>query len=307
MALPTANRLDQIGDKKRLLRYWQTAHLEATGTDLEYMQFGADDLRPLIFLTSIEYPAAPPWGFCIDAANEGFGVYSIRRPGFGVSTPAPSLSDQARALAAFLEEAGLQDVVIVSTGSANPVAVRLALQSKRVAFFVFANCVFNRDVMGEFRPAWFGKLLSQTLESRAGARVSLGAIRQAGRQFGSSWFFQTCFQKSPGDVAFVKSHPREMAEAWEVSSVITPETYVQEIEPSLRGDTFLTDGLLKDLPALAVSGVETTDTWKAGFEQEAARLGIETAYLASGDVLAVYQSGMELLNLIRKRLPSNEA
>lgn len=297
-----ANRLDQIGDKKRVLRFWQTAKIGENGHNLEYMQFGADDLRPLVFLTSIEYPVAPPWGFCIDAANAGFGVFSIRRPGFGASDPVAGIDQQAALIQAFFEEAGMEDIILVSVGSANPVGARVAVKSPRVSFSVFANCVFNRDVMGEFRPAWFGRLLAQTTESRAGARISLGAIRQAGRQFGSQWFYQTCFQKSPGDVAFVKTFPREMTEAWEVSSAICAETYQQELHPSLMGDPFLRDGLFSSLPCMAISGLETTDSWKAGFEREAARLGVPVSYLSSGDIMVAYQSGTELLTLLKTRV-----
>lgn len=297
-----ANRLDRVGDRKRVLRCWQTARLGADGAAIEYMQFGADHLRPLVFLTSIDYPAAPPWGFCIEAVNEGLGVFAIRRPGFGGSWPDASIDQQASLIEAFFEEAGLENVVLISSGSANPVGVRLAVKSRRVGFTVFANCVFNRDVMGEFRPAWFGKILAQTTESLAGARVSLGAIRQAGRQFGSQWFYQTCFQKSPGDVAYVKAHLREMQEAWEVASAISAETWQQELLPSLKGDPFLRDGLLADIPAVAISGAETTATWKAGFEAEARRLGVPAAYFSSGDVLVAYQSGAELLDLLKVKL-----
>lgn len=297
-----ANRLDKIGDKKRVLRFWQTASVGEGQDTLEYMQFGADNLRPLVFLTSVEYPVAPPWGFCIDAAAAGFGVYSIRRPGFGASSAVASIDQQAAVIEAFLEDAGLEDVTLVAVGSANPVGARLAVKSRRVRFTVFANCVFNRDVMAEFRPAWFGRLLAQTIESRAGARISLGAIRQAGRQFGSQWFYQTCFQKSPGDVAFVKAYPREMSEAWDVASAISHETYQQELQPSLKGDPFLKDGLFSNIPAIAISGLETTDTWKAGFEAEAARLGVPTTYLRSGDILVAYQSGAELLALLQARV-----
>lgn len=297
-----ANHLDQVGDKKRVLRFWQTAKIGDNGHALEYMQFGGDHLRPLVFLTSIEYPVAPPWGFCIDAANAGFGVYSIRRPGFGASDAVTSIDQQAAVLEAFFDEAGLENVVLVSVGSANPVGARLALKSRRVTFSVFANCVFNRDVMGEFRPAWFGRLLSQTTESRSGARISLGAIRQAGRQFGSQWFFQTCFQKSPGDVSYVKTYPREMAEAWDVASAISSETYQQELHPSLKGDPFLTDGLFSNIPCMAISGRETTDTWKTGFESEARRLGVPVSYLTSGDIMVVYQSGTELLALLKTKV-----
>ncbi|MFN3608509.1 MAG: alpha/beta fold hydrolase [Hyphomonas sp.] len=297
-----ANLLDQIGDKKRVLRFWQTARVGENGHALEYMQFGGDHLRPLVFLTSIEYPVAPSWGFCIDAANAGFGVYSIRRPGFGASDPVTSVDQQAAVIEAFFCEAGLENIVLVSVGSANPVGARLALKSRRLTFSIFANCVFNRDVIGEFRPAWFGRLLAQTTESRAGARISLGAIRQAGRQFGSQWFYQTCFQKSPGDVSYVKTFPREMAEAWEVASAISADTYQQELQPSLKGDSFLKDGLFSSVRCMAISGRETTDTWKTGFEAEARRLKVPVSYLTSGDIMAVYQSGTELLGLLKAKV-----
>lgn len=297
-----ANLLDQVGDKKRVLRFWQTASVGSSGHRLEYMQFGGDHLRPLVFLTSIDYPTSPPWGFCIDAANSGFGVYSLRRPGFGASEAVASIDHQAALIEAFFDEAGLENIVLVSVGSANPVGARLALKCRRVTFSVFANCVFNRDVMAEFRPAWFGRLLAQTTESRAGARISLGAIRQAGKQFGSQWFYQTCFQKSPGDVAYVKTYPREMAEAWELASAISPETWQQELHPSLKGDPFLRDGLLASVPSMAISGMETTDSWKQGFESEAARLGVPVSYLTSGDILVPYQSGTELLTLLKAKV-----
>ena len=296
------NLLDQVGDKKRVLRFWQTAAIGSGDQRLEYMQFGSDHLRPLVFLTSIEYPTSPPWGFCIDAANAGFGVFSIRRPGFGASDPVSSIDQQAATLAAFFDEGGLENIILVSVGSANPVGARLALKSHRVTFSVFANCVFNRDVMGEFRPAWFGRLLAQTTESRAGARISLGAIRQAGKQFGSQWFYQTCFQKSPGDVAYVKTYPREMEEAWDIASAISPETWQQELQPSLIGDPFLRDGLFSSIPAMAISGLETTESWKQGFEGEAARLGVPVSYLTSGDILVPYQSGTELLTLLKAKI-----
>lgn len=297
---PQANLLDQVGDRKRVLRCWQVAHPGMSGHPLDYMQFGGDELQPLIFLTSIEYPEAPPWGFCVDAAAAGFGVFSIRRPGFGGSGSLLPVEDQALLIDDFLQAAGLENAILVSVGSANPVGVRLAVRSSRIGYSVFANSVFNRDILNEFRPAWFGRLIAQTLESRAGATVSLGAIRQAGRRFGSQWFYQTCFQKSPGDVEFVRAHPREMSDAWDVASAISMDTYRQELLPSLKGDPFLRDGLLRDLSCLVISGQETTQTWKDGLEAEAARLGAPVSYLSSGDIMVAYQSGNELLNLLRQ-------
>jgi pimeloyl-ACP methyl ester carboxylesterase len=296
---PEANQLDRVGGVKRLQRVWQVAHLTRCGVDLEYMQFGGDDLRPLIFLHSLEYPGAPDWGFCAEAAEAGFGVYAIRRPGFGRSTNGIALEDQAAIVDGFLAEAGLENVVIVAVGSANPVGHRLAVRSERVGFSIFANSVFNRDVMPEFQPAWFAEIMQQTLLSEAGARISLSALRRLGRQFGARWIYESCFQKSPGDIAFVRNHPEEAGAAWSIGSAIDYKTFQQELVGSLRSDPFLADGLFGNFKALAVSGDETTPSWKAGFESEAMRLALATHYLPEGDILAVYQSSGAMLKLLR--------
>ncbi len=300
MAFPEeANRLDRVGPLRSLQRVWQVARLTGSGVDLEYMQFGGDDLRPLIFLHSLEYPAAPDWGFCVDAAEAGFGVYAIRRPGFGLSTKGIRLEDQAAIIDAFLHEAGLDDAVLIAVGSGNPVGHRLALRSERIGFSFFSNCVFNRDVMPEFRPAWFAEILQQTLLSESGARISLAAMRRLGRQFGARWIYETCLQKSPGDVAFIRNHLEEASEAWRIGSSIDHLTFQEELLGSLRADPLLADGVFAGVNALAVSGQETTDTWKAGFESEARRLGLKTHYLPQGDILAVYQCADALLDILR--------
>lgn len=77
--------IDEAGDRKRVLRVWQSARVGPSSPQLEYMQLGADGLRPLIFLHSLEFANCPAWGFCVDAAQAGFGTFAIRRPGFGAS------------------------------------------------------------------------------------------------------------------------------------------------------------------------------------------------------------------------------
>lgn len=69
---------------------------------------------------------------------------------------------------------------------------------------------------------------------------------------------------------------------------------------SLHDDPFLTDGVLAKVRGLALSGIETTESWRSGFEAEAIRVGLPFGYLPSGDVFAAYQSGGALLDLVRE-------
>ncbi len=264
------------------------------------MQFGADQLRPLIFLHSLEYPNYPAWGFCADAAEAGFGTFAIRRPGFGGSSRVASLDEQVDVLRHFLDEAGLEDAVLVSVGTACPTGYRLSDASSRIAYSVYVNCVFNRDILHEFRPQWLAPILTQALGNAAGARFSLEALRQIVNRFGATWFYEACAQKSPGDVAFVKNYTRDVHVAWEVGSAIHSETFRDEIHYSLNDDPFLTDGLFAMRRGIALSGMETTDTWRSGFEAESKRLGLPFGYLPSGDIFAAYQSGETLLELLRE-------
>lgn len=294
------NRLDTVGDRKRVLRVWQTARVGPATRRVEFMQFGADGLRPLIFLHSIEYPNCPGWGYCVDAAEAGFGILAIRRPGFGGSDRVAGVDAQAELIGHFLEEAGLDNAVLVSVGSACPVGYRVAAASRRVTYSAYVNCVFNRDVMAEFRPQWLGPIFAQTLQNPAGARVSLAALRQIAGRFGAKWFYEACSQKSPGDLAFVRAYEDDIEAAWKIGSAVLADTFRDELRASLSDDPFLTDGVLARLRGIALSGAETSETWKAGFEAEARRVGIPFGYLPSGDLFAAYQSGRALLDLVRE-------
>lgn len=281
--------IDEAGDRKRVLRVWQSARVGPSSLQLEYMQLGADGLRPLIFLHSLEFANCLAWGFCVDAAQAGFGT----------SDRAGAADEQAALLGHFLAKAGLENAILVSVGSACPVGYRLASASPRVTYSAYVNCVFNRDVLAEFRPQWLGPILVQALQNPAGARFSLEALRQIAGRFSARWFYETVTQKSPGDVEFFRTFSRDIEEAWAIGSAIHSDTFRDEMLYSLSDDPFLADGVLARHRGIAPSGAETTPSWKAGFEAESKRVAIPFGYLPSGDVFAAYQSGAALLELLR--------
>jgi hypothetical protein len=63
---------------------------------------------------------APPWGLCVDAAENGFSIVSVRRPGFGETSPVSAIAEEVRLLSDFLEEAPFENAVMIVDGAARP-------------------------------------------------------------------------------------------------------------------------------------------------------------------------------------------
>ena len=277
---------------------------------LEYMICGAPELRPLVLLHSLEFPGWPPVQICDLARQAGLRIVAVRRPGFGTNPPLNCMDRQAALIAAFLDAEDLDGAVIVASGSANPIGHRLALSGNpRIALSVFANCGFNYDQMREFQPDWYARALEQALQSRAGARLSLMALRSSWGIFGRTWVFETILRKSPGDLAFLKENRDLMEEAIDtLLARIDVPTFILEIQSSLANDPLLADGVFGNVPAITVSGMETNDSWKQGVGAEAERLGMPpVAYLPSGDMLVVYRSPAELIACLGDYLPEGRA
>ena len=72
----SANPLEKIGSRKRVLRVWQSGGLSGAGGHAEFTQFRRTDLRQRIWLHSAEYPAPPPEGLCV----VGRGFLGRKRP-----------------------------------------------------------------------------------------------------------------------------------------------------------------------------------------------------------------------------------
>ncbi len=292
---PRANQLDQVGSRKRILRVWQTGYLPRLGKHVQFMQFGKDGLRPLVWLHSIEYPMSPPWGVCVDAAEKGFSIVSVRRPGFGETSAAATTAEETELLDAFLAEAGFENAILLAEGTARPAALALARASQRIRFTVLARPAYASEGFGDLEP-WFRDLILQTLQTRPGASPSLAALNQLARKSGHSWLYEN-FTKLESDAAFVQGHARDLAEAWDCFRLIKADTFRRDMK-ALEPDPSLTPGCLADLPALAVIGHETPEVWKKGFEVKSAELGIRTAFLPSGSVFALYHNPEALLDLI---------
>lgn len=295
--LPVAVHTGVAGPRGRVLRIWQTAVLGKSGQRVEFMRFGGDHLRPLVWLHSLDYPMAPPWGFCVDAVEAGFGIISVRRPGFGQSSGVQNTDEEGRLLSEFLDQMGLEDAVLIIEGTARRAGLKLALENPRIAFTVLARPGYASNGYGDLEP-WMVNLILQAVQSWAGARLSLTAIRQIAARSGDAWLYQNFF-KHPSDTAYIKSHRRDIAEAWGCLRGIEAETFQRELG-ALAPDESLKPGQLAGLPCMAVVGADTHADWRAGFEAKSAELGVRTETLPQGSFFALYQNPQALLQLIRE-------
>lgn len=302
------NRLDRLGGVNRIGRFWQTAEVTPRGETIEFMQFGDSDLRPFMILNSAEYPGLPPQEFCRRMERAGFFTLVVQRPGFGASTPAPSLDGQLRVIESFITQAGLDDIVLMSMGTSAPVGSRLALRREDISFTLLVNASFNRDATFELRPDWFARLVRQAVTSEAMARAALSWIKGNARLFGHTQLFEKWYSKHPGDLQFLRKHADEFDEVAQALFGLDVQTFRNEVLMSVDHDPFLNDERFAGENLIALSGEETTASWKQGFEAETQRLALAHEYLPSGDCFAPFLHPERLINLVdaytgeRKRL-----
>ena len=288
---PQANEIAEAGHLRRVLRIWRTRTLRS-GRRVEYMQFGREGLRPLIWLHSVEYPMAPPWGLCVDAAEAGFGIVAVRRPGFGETSKVATVDDEAHLLAEFIEASEFENAVLIMEGSARPAGLRLAMSSPRIAFSLLVKPGYNNQPLDGSEPDWIAGILRQTLTSPAGASLALASLRS----LGASWLYGPFFGVE-GDQDFVKSHRRDTADAWRCLRQLDADTFRRNMAFS-QPDPLLASGALKDFPGVAVIGADSPVPWRTGFDARSKELGIRTFILPKGCIFVLQQSRKELIELL---------
>ena len=262
------------------------------------MASGADSLRPLLLLQSLEYPGWPNLKFCELARQAGFRTISVRRPGFGNIREPASLDEQVSLIGLFLEAQRRGDAVVACLGTSNTLGYRLA-SHPAVGLTVLGNCCFNHYPMAEIRPDWFARHMEQTLTSVGGARLALMGLKGAQAVFGKFWVTENFMQKSEGDLEYLHDNHDLFEEAMDcILAGMEIHTFIQELSSTLKQDPFLTDGCFEGLPVISVSGVETSETWQSAIRAEAERVGAPLHFFPSGDALVLHQCPHELMKLI---------
>jgi hypothetical protein len=144
---------------------------------------------------------APPWGLCVDAAENGFSIVSVRRPGFGETSPVSAIAEEVRLLSDFLEEAQFENAVMIVDGAARPGGRRLAQARERTAFTPLARPDYASVLSGNIEP-WVSDLILRTVQTGAGASGADCdlADRAALRPSGAPALRWVCLERLPGKI-----------------------------------------------------------------------------------------------------------
>jgi hypothetical protein len=287
-------------ETERYKRQFDLFHVGKVRHALEAMVYGrqGEKLRPLLILNTVEFPAPPPVEYCEQMRAAGLQIIYVRRPGFGRSSPQPSLHAQAISIVSLIRLLNLENVVLLGVSSSNPVAYRLPKMCDAISLSIFSNPVFNRDILSEFQPEWFQAMLRQAITSQAGLRIAMAGMKYALKRDPIGVYLDCC-KKSWGDAEYIVRNPSDAINAAGLTRQVDLATLHNDICMSLRHDPALQDGYFEGHNAIALSGVETTETWQAGFESEAQRLGLPYHYGPSGDGFVALSSPDYLLNLIK--------
>ncbi|MEM7329414.1 MAG: hypothetical protein AAF437_11785 [Pseudomonadota bacterium] len=286
--------------------------LDGSSISMETMIYRSDEARrrPLVIVNSIEFPMPPSVEFCELMWENNLQVIFVRRLGFGGTPGLPlillqeqtirsgaAVSTEAALLHQLIVQLGLSDVVLLGIGSGNPICYRLCRINPNIKLSIFSNAVFNQDSWIGFRPAWFRAVLRQTVMTKSGFKIAAQGLRHYLRQ-SSIRYYDQVFSKSEGDRKYISNNLEDARAAIDLMRNIGSETFYYDLTMSMRKDESLKDGYFKDVPAVAFSGMETTDEWLSETRREAARLSIPIAFAERGGMLVAYAAPEKLLQII---------
>ncbi|MEL6830106.1 MAG: alpha/beta hydrolase [Pseudomonadota bacterium] len=283
--------------------------------ELEVMDYakGAEDLRPLLILSPIDFPFPPSVGFCEFMKRNGFRVIYIRRRGFGGTPALPDrllTEDNFNVGAAMMAEVAvimrviamlkLENIVLLGVSSANSICYRLCQFYPKISLTVFSHPIFNQDTFATVRPVWLQPLARQTVLTKAGCNLVAKGLRFKIKR-NPILFYDQFYSKSSADLKYREENEQDFVAAAKYVENITPEVLFYEVFHTLAEDPFLRDGLFFNIPSVVLAGNETTETWLANAEAEAMRLGVPFEKAPRGGILTAYSFPKTLLRLINER------
>lgn len=266
--------------------------------------------RPLVIANSIEYPMPPSVAFCELMWAHGLQVVFIRRMGYGRTPNLPRvlLTDanirngaatvtEASILARLLTELQLKSVVLLGIGSGNPTCYRLCKLYPDISVSIFSNPVFNQDSWIGYKPAWFRRMLRQTVSTKNGIRIAAKGLRFHIKRNPEA-FFRQMLQKSSGDRSYTRDNKRDVLAAAELMQNLGNKTMYYDLAMSLRPDPALVDGYFAGSTAVALSGRETTEEWLSETRKETTRLSLPMIQVPNGGMFVAYASPTAILEIV---------
>lgn len=295
-------------------RSFQRIKPGCSAIELEVMCYGKQntDLRPLLILNSIEFAMPPSIEFCERMIEHGFRVVFIRRLGFGGTPPLPqtllcetNIKNGAAVIAETsvvlnaISHLQLKNIILLGVGSANPVCYRLCQMHPEIKLSVFTNAVFNQNDWEGFRPIWFRSILRQVVLTKGGFKMAAKGLKFYIKRNPIS-FFDQLLTKSAADLKYRRDNEDDFISASQLMLNVEPETFFYDLSMSLWQDPFLKKDLFSNVPAVVLSGIETTTTWLARSRAEAKRLALPFETAPTGGMFTAYVAPDMLASVIRK-------
>ncbi len=283
---------------------------------IELMDYVKDakELRPLLILSSIDFPFPPSVEFCETMKNNGFRVVYIRRLGFGETPGLPhqlltesnvkngaAMMAEVAVIMRVIAVMGLEDIVLLGISSANSICYRLCQTCSRISFTVFSHPIFNQNTIETVRPVWIQPIARQILLTKQGFKLAARGLRFKIKRNPTS-FYDDFYAKSSADLKYRKDNEEDFLAAAKFMAEIAAETLYYEVFHTLAHDTFLRDGLFLNVPSVALVGSETAPEWLKNAESEANRLKVPFVKAPRGGIFTAYASPEALLEVINTHM-----
>ena len=281
--------------------------------EIEVMDYAPyeNDLQPLLIPSSIDFPMPPSTEFCDLMKQSGYRVIYVRRLGFGGTRGLPEIlltASNIKAGAATMAEVSiivrmidamkLENVVLLGISSANSICYRLCQSCPKIQFTVFSHPIFNQDTFNAVSPAWIQPIARQIFLTKQGFRLAAQGLRFKIKRNPLA-FFDQFYSKSSSDLKYRHDHEEDFLAAAKCIEQITAETFFYEVFQTMAEDSFLRDGLFRNVPCAAIFGSETTKEWLSSAKSEADRLCVPYEVCSPGGILAAYASPKEVIRAIK--------
>ena len=288
--------------------------------EVEVMDYAkeAQNLRPLLILSPIDFPFPPSIDFCETMKQNGYRVVYIRRLGFGGTPELPrelltaanikngaAMMAEVAVIMRVIATMNLENVVLLGISSANSICYRLCQTCPEISFTVFSHPIFNQDNFRTVRPSWIQPLARQIILTKQGFRLAARGLRFKIKRNPIA-FYDEFYSKSSADLKYRQDNNGDFLSASQFVVQITAETLFYEVFHTLTEDSFLRDRLFLNIPSVALIGSETTPEWIENAISEADRLGVSIVNAPVGGILTAYTSPDQLIRVINSHLPETK-
>jgi len=250
--------------------------LETPATRVEYRRYGSSSGHPVVVLHSTEYGYMPSQRMIEAARARHLNLIFPVRPGFGDTTPAPSLQEAADMMAEFIRVLRLEDVTLVGLSMAAPLALMVQDRNARIGQTLLVNYSLNvRDKLKDIQPNWIRGLLRMALNSAASFAFGVTTLNSMIRTFGGKRFYRMLYRSQSSDLTYVETHSdafSAMADYIAKSDRINARL---DIQSAILPNPELDDLLSRAGSVVVMNGAQQHGVGPEESKADAERLGVE--------------------------------